>query len=1201
MKRFLTVAMAAVAVSVTMTAQTTVQGIPWNGPARSSTLSAPASKAPAIDPSKVAFWTGSGSKASYLMIQWSSDRETCSHVFGYRYDGAKSSWDMISAVVAAHPQLYMLTHVTSMGNTVAGLGLDVDGNGKQLLRLKAGDPVRPDKETAYVVTEAYDYDSWTATDPQDLWNSGWTSNGYWTYYVKDAIADDFEYSQEGPTKRALSDGSVDGWVFRNLGGGEDAADWKSISYDTAPWTATVAVDGISYRPVNTMGVGTEAYATVAPAAYSGQVSIPASVEISGKTHVVSGVEPSAFAGSAITTFTAASSALFLNDEVFKGCVSLASVTLPEGWAGPWLSEGVFEDCSSMTSVPFSDGSAAIPARYAAGSGLTEFTVPESVKTVGSRALAAPGLVSVKSLSRQPAECAADAFTPAKGAKLTVPLGCSGLYSSADGWKAFADIEEYMPEGYVPVGTKFQVGDLWYEVTSNEPNEVCVAYPGPTNPNNYAWNLANAYNDVADKIFINGGSNGREWQLRLPATVQYPEKGEFAVTGIGRFAFAKVNCPTVKNLTIKNADGGYNENIRSIGSYAFAGNNSSGLYLPPMVETIGEYAFSEMKELITLDCDNPEPPITEIPAGMCSNDPKLRYCVPLYFGKVTKVGAKAFYYHPKDFHVESELSWLEEVGDQAFYSGYTSTSNYVYPIPVTDRLRRIGNSAFMNCQLSVDGGSTFTMRKDGVYGTAALQYTTGIDKIVVEEDVKEIPGQLFQYMENVASVDFPASLETIGACAFLGAKALTEVSFPDGLKTIADRAFRGTGLTKVDLPASVEVCEGLWAIDALMEINIPEDSRLQSATFSQTGITTVFIPDGVVTMPSFSYCSNFTGYTGARNVTSLPNYAFANTAVQTAQIPAKTGRIGDFAWSNCQNVKEIVIPEGVAQLGTRIAYQAKALERIVLPASVKTVDKTLGTFSGVPATTDLWMCYTDYSNPGYYASYLIPEIAWGSTPAQHFAHYYVLSGRKSKADSWADGSFTTTEVSLSVDFPEEHAVASEWDEGLDQSDVMIEVVPSVSLAAESLANEDIPAAFMDANMKLMLTDNRGKALFAGEYRPEGTEAAWMPFEVEVVAPSAEARTMPEWKYVMKADDLTPGMQYEYTLSRLNGQTLIPENVVRYFTAASGTSVGVDELETSDGEGAVRVYDASGTLLPGLRKGINIVVGQDGKARKVFVRE
>ena len=181
---------------------------------------------------------------------------------------------------------------------------------------------------------------------------------------------------------------------------------------------------------------------------------------------------------------------------------------------------------------------------------------------------------------------------------------------------------------------------------------------------------------------------------------------------------------------------------------------------------------------------------------------------------------------------------------------------------------------------------------------------------------------------------PASLETIGSCAFLGVRTLTGVTFPEGLRTIADRAFRGTGITAVNLPASVEVCEGLWAIDALTEINIPEDSRLRSANFAQTGITTVFIPDGVTTLPSFSYCEKFTGFTGGRNVTLIPNSAFASTPVATAQIPAKTERIGDFAWSNCANLKEIIIPEGVGQLGSRIAWQAKALERIVLPASVK---------------------------------------------------------------------------------------------------------------------------------------------------------------------------------------------------------------------------------------------------------------------------
>ena len=247
-----------------------------------------------------------------------------------------------------------------------------------------------------------------------------------------------------------------------------------------------------------------------------------------------------------------------------------------------------------------------------------------------------------------------------------------------------------------------------------------------------------------------------------------------------------------------------------------------------------------------------------------------------------------------------------------------------------------------------------------------------------------------------------------------------------------------------------------------------------------------------------------------------------------------------------------------------------------------------------------MCYTDYTNPGYYASYLIPEIAWGSSPAQHFAHYYVLSGMKNRADSWTGGSFSTTEISLSVDFPEEHTVVSEWKEGTGKSDVAIEVIPEVSLVAPGLAEEDIPVAFMDASLKHILTDNKGKALFTGEFRPEGSESIWTSFEVEAVSPSADTRSVSGWKYIMKADGLMPDTRYEYRLSRLDGQTLVPENKMHYFTTDFGISVGIGESVISDIKDVVRVYDMTGRQLPGLVKGFNIVVDANGNAHKVLVR-
>ena len=77
----------------------------------------------------VAFWTGSGSHASALVIDWNgADTADESLVWGYRWESAATSQDMLNAVLLADARLY----AKLSGNqpiSVYGLGYDTNGDG----------------------------------------------------------------------------------------------------------------------------------------------------------------------------------------------------------------------------------------------------------------------------------------------------------------------------------------------------------------------------------------------------------------------------------------------------------------------------------------------------------------------------------------------------------------------------------------------------------------------------------------------------------------------------------------------------------------------------------------------------------------------------------------------------------------------------------------------------------------------------------------------------------------------------------------------------------------------------------------------------------------------------------------------------------------------------------------------------------------
>lgn len=1225
MKRFISSALMVVAAFLTLCAQTTVQGIPWPG-AKASAKKGPmrAVSSKSLETQYVRSYIGEGEKTAYLLLQW--EKGYC-NVVGYHFDGEKTGWDMISDIVAAIPQLYMLTYESELGYVVGGLGFDADGNGKSLIvKSTTGETKRPQPDTNYIQTNGYDFDSWTAIDSRDLWNSGWLTNGYWHYYVADSADGNLTYSPLGASSSKLTDGCVNCWAFSPV----NAQDVELKNYEYArisdetnkigaltysfvdPWSAPLGIPGITQTAVVTeVGAGVSS------------VTIADQFKYNSRTLKVVGIAPGGLsAGAALKTvdagaidcigdsalrgcsnlisFKSTATSFFFGDEVFKDCSSLTTLDLPEGWTASYLGEGLFENCTSLTTMPFPKGYTHVPARFLAGSGIVSLTLPEGITSIGDGALATTSLKTLAVFERTPAICTAAAFTGAEDAKLIVPVGCRDIYAQAEGWKVFKNIVETEVGEFVPIGTKFKAGNFWYEVTSNVPDEVVVSYPGPTNPVKYVGNEKNPYSDVASEIFVSGGINGREWQLQIPSAVQYPDKGTFNVVGINDFAFMRVNCPDAKTLSIRTPEGNPHDQIRHIGKYAFTENNASEFIIPANVQTVGEYAFAYMDNLVSLTCENENPDFAEIPAAMCYYDKVLRYCDMLN-GNLVKVGDEAFYQHPTDFHVQKELTRLKEVGKNAFSAGYTSATKKVYPILLTDALRKAGDYAFANCKVSVNGTATFTMYADGEYGKSIFDWGTGIEKIVAKEGVKAIPAGTFSNMSDLKTVEFPTTLQTIGAEAFISDSGLSSVTLPEGLKTIGDKAFRSTSLTSINLPASLEVCDGLSFISTLAVINIPEDSKLKSASsFSNTAISTIFIPDGVTVLPAFTRCSSFKGYTGARNVTEIPADAFSYCNIESALIPPTTKIIGDFAWSGCNTLKEIVIPEGVTTLGGRILYNAKNIKDVVVPSTIKSAAGNFQAFDGAPQTANLWICADDYAAIPTNPAHLLINMSTYSRKA--FANYYVISGAKTAADKWANGNFTTTEIPLTVSFPENHSIETGLNETSDKASVEIEVIPSVALGQTELTEKEIPASFMALNLRSVIA---GENTFIGKYRIAGSSDEWIVFEIEVVAPeeSILTRALPAWKYVMKADNLLPDTDYEYMVSLRNqpSDEYRDENIIRSFRTASGISVGIDNIISEMNLTDCRIYDLQGNPRTTLSKGINIVVSSDGKARKVICRK
>lgn len=231
MKKFLLLAGAALVLAGEIHArQVTLQGIPIDGEfarvvEKNMVISTKADAASEFTFDDITFWVGEGENRAALVLQWSDEREQGALVWGYRFDGTTNGASMLKAIAAADPRLYISGAASAFGLAINGIGYDLDGDGE--IGLMNGD-------TEVEVVDGFansSATSLTAVDPDDLWNCGFQTSGYWSYWLDDnASIPPTGYASTGASGRTVANNCVDGWCW----GDGMSLTWKELIAAPAP-------------------------------------------------------------------------------------------------------------------------------------------------------------------------------------------------------------------------------------------------------------------------------------------------------------------------------------------------------------------------------------------------------------------------------------------------------------------------------------------------------------------------------------------------------------------------------------------------------------------------------------------------------------------------------------------------------------------------------------------------------------------------------------------------------------------------------------------------------------------------------------------------------------------------------------------------------------------------------------------------------
>ena len=152
------------------------------------------------------------------------------------------------------------------------------------------------------------------------------------------------------------------------------------------------------------------------------------------------------------------------------------------------------------------------------------------------------------------------------------------------------------------------------------------------------------------------------------------------------------------------------------------------------------------------------------------------------------------------------------------------------------------------------GSTLTISGSGYmvdlnyyYNYPWYNYSGGVTKLVIGNNVNGIGSNAFSYMSNLTTISFGKNLSCIGTNAFRGCTGLKTLTIPSQVTEIYAFAFQEcTGLTSISLPTTLEyIGAGMfYGCTGLKEITLNTDYVSANMFQDCTGLTTVTLGKNV---------------------------------------------------------------------------------------------------------------------------------------------------------------------------------------------------------------------------------------------------------------------------------------------------------------------------------------------------------------------
>lgn len=253
----------------------------------------------------------------------------------------------------------------------------------------------------------------------------------------------------------------------------------------------------------------------------------------------------------------------------------------------------------------------------------------------------------------------------------------------------------------------------------------------------------------------------------------------------------------------------------------------------------------------------------------------------------------------DGHTVTAISGNEkEYDDEIVVVGAFEDRYFLTSVTIPDSVKIIDKHVFYSCENLVN--------------------------VNIGNGVKSIGELAFAWCKKLENVTFGKNIENIGEMAFYNCKALNETTFSDSLTSIDDYAFYSCkNLAEINVPDSVTSIGGYAFGDTAFsknKLNFEDDVLYIGKHLIEVdkNISGEYkIKDGTLTIAAkaFSDCN------GLKSIT----------------IPEGITRIDKNVFQSCRRLSKVIIPDGIISIGTRAFEFCQQLLSVRIPDSVTKID------------------------------------------------------------------------------------------------------------------------------------------------------------------------------------------------------------------------------------------------------------------------